>query len=157
MKLIIVSVAHKVPQWVVAGWDEFIDRLPQDWSVHIKEVKPEPRTTGKTAQQMMAAEAQRIEHAIHSLSATVIALDETGLNLTTMQFAQLLSDQADRSSSIVLVIGGPDGLDPAFKQRCDRLIRLSSMTLPHALVRVVLAEQIYRAWSISTGHPYHRA
>lgn len=156
MKIVIASVAQKVPYWVVDGWEDYIKRLPSDWSIELKDIKPEPRTLGKTPAQMMLAEAQRIEQAISQISGVRIALDEHGQNLTTKQFSQILSVESIQSKTIVLIIGGPDGLDPTFKAKCQRLIRMSSMTLPHALVRVLLAEQLYRAWSILAGHPYHR-
>lgn len=156
MKIVIASVAQKVPYWVVDGWEDYIKRLPSDWSIELKDIKPEPRTLGKTPAQMMLAEAQRIEQAISQISGVRIALDEHGQNLTTKQFSQILSVESIQSKTIVLIIGGPDGLDPTFKAKCQRLIRISSMTLPHALVRVLLAEQLYRAWSILAGHPYHR-
>lgn len=156
MKIVIASVAQKVPYWVVDGWEDYIKRLPSDWSIELKDIKPEPRTLGKTPAQMMLAEAQRIEQAISPISGVRIALDEHGQNLTTKQFSQILSVESIQSKTIVLIIGGPDGLDPTFKAKCQRLIRMSSMTLPHALVRVLLAEQLYRAWSILAGHPYHR-
>jgi 23S rRNA (pseudouridine1915-N3)-methyltransferase len=156
MKIVIASVAQKVPYWVVNGWEEYIKRLPSDWSIELRDIKPEPRTLGKTPAQMMLAEAQRIEHTISQISGARIALDEFGQNLTTKQFSQILSVESIQSKTIVLIIGGPDGLDPTFKAKCQRLIRISSMTLPHALVRVLLAEQLYRAWSILAGHPYHR-
>lgn len=157
MKIVIVSVAQKVPHWVQDGWNEYIKRLPNDWSIDMKDIKPESRTLGKTSTQIMFAEAQRIELAVNQLNGVKIALDEHGQNLTSFQFSQLLSMQSDEGQTVILIIGGPDGLDPAFKAKCDKLVRMSSMTLPHALVRVLLAEQIYRAWSISAGHPYHRA
>jgi 23S rRNA (pseudouridine1915-N3)-methyltransferase len=156
MKVVIASVAQKVPYWVVDGWEEYIKRLPSDWSIELRDIKPEPRTLGKTPTQMMLAESQRIEQAISQISGVKIALDENGQNVTTKQFSQILSVESIRSKTIVLIIGGPDGLDPTFKAKCQRLIRISSMTLPHALVRVLLAEQLYRAWSILAGHPYHR-
>ncbi len=141
MKIVIASVAQKVPYWVVDGWEEYIKRLPSDWSIELKDIKPEPRTLGKTPAQMMLAEAQRIEQALSQISGVRIALDEHGQNLTTTQFSQILSVESIESKTIVLIIGGPDGLDPTFKAKCQRLIRISSMTLPHALVRVLLAEQ----------------
>jgi 23S rRNA (pseudouridine1915-N3)-methyltransferase len=156
MKIVIASVAQKAPYWVVDGWEEYIKRLPSDWSVELKDIKPEPRTLGKTPAKMMLAEAQRIEQAISQINGIKIALDEHGQNLTTKQFSQMLSSQALEAQTIVLIIGGPDGLDPTFKSKCNQLVRISSMTLPHALVRVLLAEQLYRAWSILAGHPYHR-
>lgn len=145
-----------MPEWVNSAWNDYAKRMPQDWVVTLKEIKPEPRTSGKTAQQIMAAEAKRIEAALqdHSLR---IALDEHGRDLTSQDFATQLQTWHQTSQNINLIIGGPDGLDPRLKASCNALIRLSSMTMPHPLVRVVLIEQLYRAWSILNNHPYHRA
>jgi 23S rRNA (pseudouridine1915-N3)-methyltransferase len=105
---------------------------------------------------MMQAEARRIEAAIPDTAYTV-ALDERGKDLTTMKLAEELERWRGAGQDVVLLVGGPDGLDPELKRRCDSLMRLSSLTLPHPMVRVVLAEQLYRAWAINTNHPYHRA
>lgn len=144
-----------MPDWVQSGWDEYAKRMPSDWMVTLKEIKPEPRTSGKTPEQMMAAEARRIEAAIPDQSIR-IALDERGKDLDTKKFADTLNQWHQLSACLCLIIGGPDGLDPVLKQQCQGLIRLSSMTMPHPLVRVVLIEQIYRAWSLIHHHPYHR-
>ena len=156
MKIYVIAVGAKMPDWVNTAWDDYAKRLPSDWAVVLKEIKPEPRTTGKTVAQMMAAEAKRIEAAIPADSLR-IALDEHGKDLSTTKFADTLQTWQNSSQAIALLIGGPDGLDPALKTSCAQLLRLSSMTLPHPLVRVVLIEQIYRGWSILVNHPYHRA
>lgn len=156
MKIYVIAVGAKMPDWVNTAWDDYAKRLPSDWAVVLKEIKPEPRTTGKTVAQMMAAEAKRIEAAIPADSLR-IALDEHGKDLNTSKFADTLQDWQNASQTIALLIGGPDGLDPALKTSCAQLLRLSSMTMPHPLVRVVLIEQIYRGWSILVNHPYHRA
>jgi 23S rRNA (pseudouridine1915-N3)-methyltransferase len=155
MKITIIAVGAKMPGWVDTAWDDYAKRLPADWSVQLKEIKPEPRTSGKTAAQLMAAEAKRIQSAIPE-QALRIALDEHGKDLSTDKFSQLLQTWENNSQPLTLLIGGPDGLDPALKATCSGLIRLSSMTMPHPLVRVVLIEQLYRAWSILVNHPYHR-
>lgn len=156
MKIYVIAVGAKMPDWVNTAWDDYAKRLPSDWAVVLKEIKPEPRTTGKTVAQMMAAEAKRIEAAIPADSLRV-ALDEHGKDLSTTKFADTLQTWQNSSQSIALLIGGPDGLDPSLKTSCSQLLRLSSMTMPHPLVRVVLIEQIYRGWSILVNHPYHRA
>lgn len=156
MKLIVVAVGTRMPDWVQVAWKDYAKRLPPDCALELREVKPEPRTTGKTAAQMMQAEAQRIE-AILPQGALYIALDERGKDLTTMKLAQELEKWRSGGQDVVFLIGGPDGLDATLKSRCASLMRLSSLTLPHPMVRVVLAEQLYRAWAITTGHPYHRA
>ena len=155
MKITIIAVGAKMPAWVDTAWDDYAKRLPTDWSLQLKEIKPEPRTSGKTAVQMMAAEAKRIQSAIPEY-AVRIALDEHGKDLSTEKFSQVVQGWQNNSQPIAILIGGPDGLDAELKSSCSGLIRLSSMTMPHPLVRVVLIEQLYRAWSILVNHPYHR-
>lgn len=156
MKITIIAVGQRMPDWVVTAWQDYSQRMPADYALELKEIKPEPRTTGKTVPQMMSAEAKRIEAAIPA-HAHVVVLDEKGRNLTTMQLAQQLQQWRDSGNDLAIIIGGPDGLDPDFKQRCPQKIRLSDLTLPHPMVRVLLAEQLYRAWSINHNHPYHRS
>ena len=104
---------------------------------------------------MYAAERVRIEAAIPR-GARIVALDERGTSLTTVALADKLKAWQLGADDVALVIGGPDGLDPGFRQAAQERIRLSDLTLPHAMVRVLLIEQLYRAWSINAGHPYHR-
>lgn len=156
MKLIVIAVGVRMPDWVQTAWQDYAKRLPTDCALELKEIKPEPRTSGKTASQMMLAEARRIEAAI-PLGALRIALDERGKAITTVDLSRQLEDWRAGGRDIVFLIGGPDGLDSTLKQSSHGLLRLSSLTLPHPMVRVVLAEQLYRAWAIMTNHPYHRA
>ena len=144
-----------MPDWVEDAWNDYAKRLPSDWSVLLKEIKPESRTSGKTPAQMMLAEAKRIESAIPEGSLRV-ALDEHGRDYTTHTFAEVMGGWHNNSQSLAIIIGGPDGLDQDLKKSCQSMLRLSSMTMPHPMVRVVLIEQIYRAWSILNNHPYHR-
>lgn len=145
-----------MPNWVTTAWQDYSQRLPAQYSLTLKEIKPEARTTGKTPAQLMAAEAQRIQ-AVIPPQCTTIALDEKGRQLTTLQLAQQLHQRYEASEDLCIIIGGPDGLDPQLKQHCQLKWRLSDLTLPHPMVRVLLIEQIYRAWSINTNHPYHRS
>lgn len=156
MKLLVVAVGHRMPGWVEQAWTDYARRLPSDCALELREVKPEPRSGGKTPAQMMQAEARRIEAAVPS-GALRIALDEHGRDLTTQKLSNELEQWRGQGRDVALVIGGPDGLDPELKKSCDSLLRLSSLTLPHPMVRVVLAEQLYRAWAIMVNHPYHRA
>ncbi|HWK69764.1 MAG TPA: 23S rRNA (pseudouridine(1915)-N(3))-methyltransferase RlmH [Burkholderiaceae bacterium] len=156
MKLIVVAVGTRMPDWVEAAWRDYARRLPADCVLELKEVKPEPRTSGKTPAQMMQAEARRIEAAVPS-GALRIALDEHGRDISTMDLSQELEKWRGGGQDVAFLIGGPDGLDADLKRQCRGLLRLSSLTLPHPMVRIVLAEQLYRAWAIMTGHPYHRA
>jgi len=156
LKLVVAAVGTRMPGWVQAAWDDYAKRLPPDCALELREIKPEPRTSGKTPAQMMAAEARRIEAALPA-NCLRVALDERGRDLDTVQLASELERWRGEGRDVALLVGGPDGLDPALKQSCGQSLRLSSLTLPHPLVRVVLAEQLYRAWSVMTGHPYHRA
>lgn len=156
MKLIVIAVGQRMPDWVEQGWQEYARRMPADCALELREIKAEPRSGGKTAAQMMQAEAKRIDAAIPP-QALRIALDERGKDLTTVKLAQELVRWRGEGRDIAILVGGPDGLDATLKQSCHGMLRLSSLTLPHPLVRILLAEQLYRAWSVMTGHPYHRA
>ncbi|WP_374267153.1 23S rRNA (pseudouridine(1915)-N(3))-methyltransferase RlmH [Zoogloea sp.] len=155
MKLLLVAVGTRMPAWVDTAFDDFAKRMPREMPLQLVEVKAEPRTTGKTVEAMMAAEAARIEAALPPRCRRLI-LDERGEDLTTKALARRLERWQDGGDDVALIIGGPDGLDPALKATAHETMRLSSLTLPHALVRVMLAEALYRAWSLSRNHPYHR-
>lgn len=155
MKLQLIAVGTRAPDWVAAGYQEFAARLPREAALTLTEIKAEPRASGKTAAQMMRAEAERIEAALPP-RARLVVLDERGADLTTRALSERLARWRQDGLDVALVIGGPDGLDPALKARAADTLRLSSLTLPHALVRVLLAEQLYRAWSLLHNHPYHR-
>jgi 23S rRNA (pseudouridine1915-N3)-methyltransferase len=154
MKLFIVAVGQRMPDWAQTAYDDYAKRFPPDCRVEIKTVKTEPRGS-KTLETLLAAERVRIEAAIPK-GARVVALDERGSPLTTVALAKHLREWQMGGNDVALVIGGPDGLDPAFKAAAHLRIRLSDMTLPHALARVLLIEQLYRAWSVNAHHPYHR-
>ncbi len=154
MRLLIVAVGQRVPDWAQTAWDDYAKRFPHEIKVELKAVKTEPRGS-KTLETLYAAERARIEAAIPKGTRTV-ALDERGTNLTTMALADKLKSWQLSGDDVALVIGGPDGIDPTFRQAAHERIRLSDMTLPHAFARVLLIEQLYRAWSINANHPYHR-
>ncbi|HSM98281.1 MAG TPA: 23S rRNA (pseudouridine(1915)-N(3))-methyltransferase RlmH [Gallionella sp.] len=155
MKLIIVSVGHKMPDWITAGFNEYAKRMPREARIELLEIKPEPRSTGKTTMQTMAAEAQRILAALPQ-NCRHIALDERGMQPTTRQLAAQMQDWMREGRDVAFVIGGADGLHESVKQAAQQLLALSALTLPHALVRVLLAEQLYRAHTLMHNHPYHR-
>lgn len=155
MQLVIAAVGHKMPAWIENGFGEYAKRMPPDCRIHLKEIKPVERSGSKTAETVMALERTKIEAALPK-GARIVALDERGKDLTTMQLSQSLTQWQQDGRDVVFVIGGADGLDPELKRNADMLIRISSMTLPHGMVRVLLAEQLYRAWSITQNHPYHR-
>jgi 23S rRNA (pseudouridine1915-N3)-methyltransferase len=137
MKLIVVAVGTRMPSWVEAAWQEYAKRLPPDCALELREAK-------------------RVETALPA-GCFRIGLDERGKDLTTTTLAAELEKWRSNGQDVAFLIGGPDGLDASLKASCHSLMRLSSLTLPHPMVRVVLAEQLYRAWAITTGHPYHRA
>ena len=155
MRLIVAAVGQKPPAWADAAYEEFERRFPPEMRLELKAVKAEPRAGGKAAAQLMQAEAKRLE-AVLPAGARRVVLDEHGTRWTTRALADRLEFWRADGRDVAFVIGGPDGLDPVLKASADETARLSDLTLPHAFVRVLLAEALYRAWSLSTGHPYHR-
>lgn len=155
MQLIIAAVGHKMPSWIETGFQEYAKRMPAECKVILKEIKPVERSGSKTAETVMALERAKIE-AVIPKNAMIIALDERGKDLTSVSLAQELEQWQQNGRDVVFVIGGADGLDAQFKAKADALMRISSLTLPHGMVRVLLAEQLYRAYSITQNHPYHR-
>ena len=154
MRLLIIAVGQKVPDWAQTAYDDYAKRFPPDLKVELKAVKTEPRAS-KTMEGLLAAERGRIESAIPR-GCRVVALDERGTAITTMALAEKLKGWQLSGDDVAIVIGGPDGLEASFKQSAHERLRLSDLTLPHAMVRVLLIEQLYRAWSITINHPYHR-
>jgi 23S rRNA (pseudouridine1915-N3)-methyltransferase len=154
MRLVIAAVGLRQPAWADAAYDDFAKRFPADMKLELKAVKAEPRGS-KTAEQLMAAEAQRLEAAVPK-GARRVLLDERGSRLTTAELAKRFEFWLGDGRDVVFLIGGPDGLDAQLKTTADESLRLSDLTLPHAFVRVLLAEALYRAWSLRNGHPYHR-
>jgi 23S rRNA (pseudouridine1915-N3)-methyltransferase len=155
MHLLIVAVGQRLPAWAQAACDDYVRRFPPDWPLQVKAVKAEPRTDGKSAPQWMAAERTRIDAAVPR-GWRRVALDERGDRVTTAQLAQRLVAWQHDGRDVALLMGGPDGLDAELRSGADERLRLSDLTLPHALARVVLVEALYRAWSVNAGHPYHR-
>jgi 23S rRNA (pseudouridine1915-N3)-methyltransferase len=155
MKLVVVAVGNKMPAWVDAAFADYAKRLPRNMAFELIEVRPEARTSGKSVPQLLAAEATRIDAAIPGGAARVIC-DEHGEDITTMKLSAKLQQWQDSATDIAMVIGGPDGLAQSIKDSARLTLRLSSMTLPHGLARVLLVEQVYRAWSVLQNHPYHR-
>ncbi|MDO4794925.1 MAG: 23S rRNA (pseudouridine(1915)-N(3))-methyltransferase RlmH [Brachymonas sp.] len=159
MKLVLIAVGQKMPAWAQTAFDDYAKRFPPELPLLCKTVKTEPRAGGKTTQQLMQAEADRISAAIDSSCGKgrrVVALDERGTSLSTKALANKLRAWQQAGDDVALLIGGPDGLLPELRSNAHERIRLSDLTLPHALARVLLVEQLYRAWSVNAGHPYHR-
>lgn len=156
MKFFILAVGNKMPDWIKVGYLEYIKRLPREISVQLIEIKPEKRISGKQTEQLLNAESQRIRAVLPSYC-RIIVLDEHGEQYPTIKFAHEIKRWTVESNDVVFIIGGADGLHSEIKQMANDTIALSKLTLPHGLVRVLLAEQLYRAVSILNGHPYHRA
>ncbi|MFO1303452.1 MAG: 23S rRNA (pseudouridine(1915)-N(3))-methyltransferase RlmH [Burkholderiales bacterium] len=150
MKLRIVALGHRMPAWVDAGYAEYARRIDLD----LVELKPEPRAQGKPVAQLLAAEAARIRAACAGY--LMVVLDERGKPWSTRELAAKLARWKDEAQYVAFVIGSADGLDPLLKREAAATVALSSFTLPHGLVRVMMAEQLYRAASVNAGHPYHR-
>jgi len=146
MRIAILSVGHKMPEWIQQGYEEYAKRMPPEARLELVEVKP-----GRDK----AEEGRRLLEALPA-RATLVALDERGKPLSTADLAKMLRGWMQDAVQPAFAIGGADGLDAAVKERAAMAWSLSPLTFPHQLVRVVLAEQLYRAWSILAGHPYHR-
>lgn len=155
MKLHLLAVGTRMPAWVDQAYADFARRMPREMALELIEIKVESRTGGKPVAALMQAEAQRLRAALPARARKVI-LDEQGRDLTTLALSKRLEAWRNGGTDVALIIGGPDGLSPGIKAEADEKIRLSSLTLPHALVRVLLAEALYRAASLLQGHPYHR-
>jgi 23S rRNA (pseudouridine1915-N3)-methyltransferase len=154
MRLRVVALGHRMPAWVTEGVADYVRRLPREYAFDLVELKPAPRDRGRSVPMLLADEAQRIAAAC--TGARIVALDERGKAWTTRQLADRLSRWRSEGADVTFVIGSADGLDASIKDKAEALVSLSSLTLPHGLVRIVLAEQLYRAASLVAGHPYHR-
>jgi 23S rRNA (pseudouridine1915-N3)-methyltransferase len=155
LRLVVAAVGERMPGWVDEAFADYARRFPRKARLELAEVRAEKRGPTRTPAQAMAAEARRLAAALPA-GALSVALDERGREVTTPALARLLAGWLAGGRDVGFLIGGPDGLDPALRSRADMLLRLSSLTLPHALVRVLLAEQLYRALSLLDNHPYHR-
>jgi 23S rRNA (pseudouridine1915-N3)-methyltransferase len=155
MRIRLLAVGQRPPGWVAEGYRDFARRLPPECSLELVEIPIARRSKGADVARLMEAEGERLLAAVPS-GAVVVALDVSGERWDTEQLAARLHRWMHDGRDIALMIGGPDGLSRACRQRADVTWSLSPLTLPHALVRIVVAEQIYRAWTILRGHPYHR-
>ena len=153
MKLNVLAVGNKMPDWIESGFMEYRKRMPKELSIELIEIK---QVKDKSRERSLLAEYERIEKVL-PVTSYVIAMDEQGKQLSTQDFATSLVTWMNLGRDIAFIIGGADGLHPVIKQKADQVLSLSKMTLPHGLVRVLLAEQLYRAATILKQHPYHRA
>lgn len=155
MKIQLISVGTKMPDWVEAGVAEYRKRLPRDFELLITEIPLAARGKGADVGKAMAKEGEACLRAVPR-GDYVVALDVRGKSLGTEQLAERLRQLRDGGRNVSLLVGGPDGLAPGCLDAADARWSLSPLTFPHPIVRVILAEQLYRAWSILVGHPYHR-
>lgn len=158
MKFVAVAVGHRMPAWIRAGFAEYARRMPRESPLDLVEVKPEPRVglAGRGGiQRILQAEQERIESALPAGCHKVV-LDERGKSLTTRELAERVARWREHARTVAFIIGGADGTAPALREEADFVWSLSPLTLPHGLVRILLAEQLYRAVTILGGHPYHR-
>lgn len=156
MKIRLVAVGERMPAWVDAAWADYSRRLGGGVALELVPVPGVRRSTSTDVARAVREEGRRLLAAIPERS-RVIALDAAGRQWSTIALAEALDGWLHDGRDVALLVGGPDGLDPACLEAAERRWSLSALTLPHALVRVVVAEQIYRAWSVLAGHPYHRA
>ena len=156
MQLVIAAVGARMSRWVDEAFADYAARMPPDLRIELREVRPEARTAGKTVDAMMHAEAARLRQVLPKHGPRIV-LDEHGRDLTSASLATMIAQWRGDGDDVTFMVGGPDGLDATLKREAQMRVRLSSLTLPHGLARVLLAEQLYRAWSITQNHPYHRA
>lgn len=156
MKLNLLAVGQKMPQWVTEGYNEYARRMPRECQLILQEVVPAKRGKSGSSAQWIEEEGKRIRAAL-SGNDYIVALEVGGRNWSTEQLASQLKNWQSSGRDVSLLIGGPDGLSRECQQRAEQQWSLSSLTLPHPLVRIVVAEQLYRAWTVLQNHPYHRA
>lgn len=155
MRIRLLAVGQKMPSWVTQGFQEYAKRLSGDCQLQLVELAMAKRQKSSQVEQLKEKEAQTIREQLKS-NELLIILDVLGKRISTPQLANYMQDWQMQGRNVALVIGGPDGVDESLLKQADTLLSLSDLTLPHPLVRVIVAEQLYRAWSINQGHPYHR-
>jgi 23S rRNA (pseudouridine1915-N3)-methyltransferase len=154
MRLRIVALGHRMPAWVDQAYADYAKRLPREYALELTEQKPAPRDRGRTVEQILELEAERILAACTGFR--MVVCDERGGAWSTRDLATHLTRWRDGAESVAFVIGSADGLAPRVRAAASHVLSLSAFTLPHALVRILLVEQVYRAASLIAGHPYHR-
>lgn len=155
MRVRLIAVGSRMPKWVREAYEDYITRLGSGLKVTLVEIEPGPRSAGRPPQKAMEAEGQKLLAALRK-DDYVVALDERGSQMTTRELATWLGSRMQEGRDLAFLVGGPDGFVPAVLARSDLKWSLSRLTFPHALVRVVLAEQLYRAHGVLANHPYHR-
>ncbi len=155
MRIHLIAVGQKPPSWVAEAWREYARRMPRECAIHLTEIPAGRRHKNASVTPVVAAEGERMLGAVPR-GAWIIALDERGREWDTRQLASEMTGWMREGQDVALLIGGPDGLAPACREGAHHIWSLSRLTLPHALVRIVVIEQLYRAWSLNANHPYHR-
>ena len=155
MQLIVSAVGQRMPDWVNVGWKEYARRFPKGLSLDLKEIAMARRTRNANSSHLCQTEGESLLRSVPS-GYRIVALDERGKAWSTRELAQKLERWMQEEHGIAFLVGGPDGLSPECRQAAHESWSLSRLTLPHPMVRVLLAEQLYRAWTITTNHPYHR-
>lgn len=156
MRIALVAIGQKMPAWVAAGYEEYAKRLPAHLKLELVERPASPWAARGDVVRGLREEADALRAALPR-HAHAVALDERGSAWSTVQLSERLADWQRDGRDIALLVGGPDGLDPALREAAEQRWSLSPLTLPHPLVRILVAEQLYRAWTLLAGHPYHRA
>jgi 23S rRNA (pseudouridine1915-N3)-methyltransferase len=151
----LITIGARQPPWVDAAYDEFALRLPRQWQFRLDAIATAKRPKGSDERVARGTEGQKILEKLKYADFAVL-LDERGKQFTSCEFADVLNRWQKLGQDIVFIIGGPDGVSPEVRERANLVWSLSRLTLPHGLARILLVEQLYRAWSISAGHPYHR-
>lgn len=156
MRIFLIAVGTRMPTWVNRGFEEYAGRLPRECHLALIPISPSKRSKNVELGRLLQEEGKRVLAAVPA-NTRVIALDQAGRPWNTLQLAQQLDDWLQDGRDMALLVGGPEGLDRACKVRAEALWSLSPLTFPHPLVRIIVAEQLYRAWSLLHNHPYHRA
>lgn len=156
MRILLLAVGQKMPVWIEQGYQEYAQRMPAEARLELKEIAPGKRGKNADIKRIVDDEGQRLIAAIPR-SAHIVVLDVEGREHSTEQLAQRMDDWMHSGQDICLLVGGPEGLSAECRALAHEKWSLSTLTFPHPLVRVILAEQLYRAWSVLRNHPYHRA
>lgn len=157
MQINLIAIGKNMPSWITEGFQEYAKRMPRDFVVHLIEIPSEKRTKQANLPNLLKREGERILKAIPEASSPIIALDVKGIEWSTEQLAKEMQVWHQENRQISLLIGGPEGLSSACLKKAEKTWSLSQLTFPHPLARILIAEQLYRAWSIFNHHPYHRA
>lgn len=155
MRIRLITVGTKMPDWVTQGFTEYQKRLNQDVQLELVEIPAGKRGKNADVKRILEKEGEQILNALHP-SEHIIALDVKGKRFTTEKLSQRLNELMHNGQPVALLVGGPEGLAPECRNKAHEKWSLSDLTLPHPLVRIVIAEQLYRSWSLLKGHPYHR-